>query len=110
MFDAIIPVNSTNATADFKYTFTTPAGGTTLNIAATTYSSATANVFCNIISSGQTCTTTVNTAVNNLRVQGYVTVGTVAGTVQFQFGQSGAVAQNYPVIKKGATLWWHQSN
>lgn len=110
VFDAIIPVNSTNATADFKYTFTTPASGTTLNIAATTYSSATANVFCNIIASGQTCTTTVNTAVNNLRVQGYVTVGTVAGTVQFQFGQSGAVAQNYPVIKKGATLWWHQSN
>lgn len=111
VFDAWIPVNDSNASADLKYTFTTPSGAT-MNILTSYYRSATTFVQCNIVTSGQTCAnTTVNRADHFIQVRGHVTVGTTAGNVRFRFAQNSAVSgQSFPVIKKGATLSWHQSN
>jgi hypothetical protein len=110
VFDAWIPVNDSNATADLKYTFTTPASST-LNIMTNYYSTATANVFCNIIASGTACANaTINIANHFIQVRGQVTVAGTAGSVQLQFAQNTATAASFPVVKKGATLTWHQSN
>ena len=110
VFDAWIPVNDSNATADFKYTFTTPTSST-LNIMTLYYSSATANVICNIVTSGTACAnTTINLANHFVQVRGQVAVAGTAGTVQFQFAQNTSTAASFPVIKKGATLSWKQSN
>lgn len=110
VFDALIPVNDSNTAADLKYTFTTPTGAT-LNILTSYYSTVTAATQCNIVASAQSC---VNNAVNRtdhlIQVRGQVTVAGTAGTVQFQFAQNAAAAVNFPVIKKGATMSWHQSN
>lgn len=109
VFDAWIPVNDTNATADLKYTFTIPTSATISAI--TSYNSATATLTsCNITSSGQTCAVTANNANLFIQVKGSVTVAGTAGTVRFRFAQNGAAAVNYPLVKKGATLSWHQSN
>jgi hypothetical protein len=110
VFDAWIPVNDSNATADFKYTFTTPTSST-LNILTDYYSTATTNVICNIITSGTVCANaTVNIANHFVEVRGQViTVGT-AGTVQFQFAQNTSTAASFPIIKKGAVITWKQSN
>lgn len=109
VFDAWIPVNDSNTTADLKYTWAVPTGAT-LNIAAQSYSTATANIVCNIIASAQACATTVNTAVNIISARGYVTVAGTAGTIQFQFAQNTSTAASFPVVKKGATIKWKQSN
>ena len=110
VFDAWIPINDSNATADAKYTFTTPTSST-MNILTQYYSSATANVTCNIITSGTACAnTTINRTDHFIQVRGQVTVAGTAGTVQFQFAQNTATAASFPVIKKGATLTWKQSN
>jgi hypothetical protein len=110
VFDAWIPVNDSNATADLKYTFTTPASST-LNIMSMYYSSATANVICNIIASATACAnTTINQANHFIQVRGQVTIAGTAGNVQFQFAQNTSTAASFPVIKKGATLTWKQSN
>jgi hypothetical protein len=111
VFDAWVPINDSNTTADAKYTFTTPTGST-LNI-QTIYSGTTAaaNVICNITASAQTCAnTTVNNAAHFIQVRGHVAVAGTAGTVQFQFAQNTATAASFPVIKKGATITWKQSN
>lgn len=110
VFDAWIPVNNSNTTADLKYTFTTPTGST-LTIMTNYYSSATANVICNIIASGTACAnTTINQANHFIQVRGHVTAAGTAGNVQFQFAQNTSAAASFPVIKKGATLSWKQSN
>lgn len=110
VFDAWIPINDTNTTADLKYTFTTPTSST-LNILTSYYSSATAFVQCNIITSGQTCAnTTVNIANHFLQVRGHVAVAGTAGQVRFQFAQNASNGNAFPVIKKGATLSWKASN
>jgi len=110
VFDAWIPINDSNATADSKYTFTTPTGAT-LNIMTNYYSAATTNVICNIVASGTACAnTTVNLAAHFIQVRGMVLNSTTAGTVQFQFAQNTATAVSFPVIKKGATITWKQSN
>jgi hypothetical protein len=110
VFDAWIPVNDSNATADLKYTFTTPTGAT-LNILTDYYSSATANVICNITASATACAnTTINLANHFIEVRGTVANSTTAGTVQFQFAQNTSTAASFPVIKKGATITWRQSN
>lgn len=110
VFDAWVPVNDSNATADLKYTFTTPTGAIQ-SILTSYYSTATATVQCNIITSGQTCAnTTVNRADHFIQIKGHVTVAGTAGNVTFRFAQNGATAASFPVIKKGATLSWHQSN
>lgn len=110
VFSAWIPLNDSNATADSKYTFTTPTGAT-LNIATSYYSTATTNVICNIIASATACAnTTINIANHYIQVSGQVATTGTAGTVQFQFAQNTATAVSFPVIKKGATITWHQSN
>lgn len=111
VFDAWIPVNDSNANPDLKYTFTTPASST--QSIMTSYQSTTASsiVSCTITVSGTACAnTTVNTASHFIQVKGYVAVAGTAGTVQFQFAQNTAYAASFPVIKKGATISWHQSN
>jgi hypothetical protein len=110
VFDAWIPVNDSDVNADFKYTFTTPASST-LDILTDYYGSATTNVLCNIITSGTACAdTTVNLANHFVEVRGQVIIAGTAGTVQFQFAQNTATAVSFPVIKKGATITWKQSN
>lgn len=110
VFDAWIPVNDSNATADMKYTFTIPTSAT---IAAITsyYTSATAVTNCNISASGQTCAkTTGNSANSFIQVRGHVTVAGTAGQVRFRFAQNSSNGNTYPRVKKGATLSWKQSN
>ena len=101
--EGFIPVDDSNVTADLKYTFTAPSGAT-MSLWAMTYSTATANIFCNIVASAQVCSTTVNSAVNFIQVHGYVSNGGTAGNFQFQFAQNTSTAASFPVIKKGATL------
>jgi hypothetical protein len=110
IFDAWIPVNDSNATADMKYTFTTPTSST-LSISTQYYSTATANIFCNITTSGTACAnTTVNLAAHFIQARGVVSVAGTAGTVQFQFAQNTATAASFPIIKKGSVITWKQSN
>jgi len=110
VFDAWIPIDDSNVTADSKYTFTTPTGST-LDILTDYYGSATTNVICNITTSATACAnTTVNLANHFIEVRGTVANGGTAGTVQFQFAQNTATAVSFPVIKKGATISWKQSN
>lgn len=110
VFDAWIPVNDSNTGADLKYTFTTPTGSLQ-NILTMYYSGATTTVQCNIVTSGQSCAnTTVNRTDHFIQVRGHVTVAGTAGNVTFRFAQNGGNAAAFPIIKKGATLSWHQSN
>ncbi|HSX35150.1 MAG TPA: hypothetical protein VLF62_05920 [Candidatus Saccharimonadales bacterium] len=111
VFDAWIPINDSNATADSKYTFTAPTGAVMDVMTQYSGTTATANVICNITASATACAnTTVNIANHFIQVTGHVTVGGTAGTVQFQFAQNTSTAASFPVIKKGATISWHQSN
>ncbi len=110
VFDAWIPVNDSNATADLKYTFTIPASAT-ISAMTSYFTSATAQVNCNITTSGQTCAnTTYNNANHFIQVKGSVTVAGTAGQVRFRFAQNSSNGNAFPVIKKGATLSWKQSN
>jgi hypothetical protein len=113
VFDAWIPVNDSNTGADLKYTFTAPTSSTLLIM--TSYSTSgtpsTGQTICNITASAQSCANTaVNLTNHFIQVRGYVGVAGTAGTVQFQFAQSTSTGASFPVIKKGATLTWHQSN
>lgn len=103
VFDALIPVDDSNTTADIKYTLTTPAGAT---FNAYTTGNATA---CAISTSGTACTVTTNLTTMLISIRGTIVVGGTAGNVQFQFAQSTAAAASFPVIKKGAVLNWRQS-
>ncbi len=105
IIEAYIPVDTSNATADLKYTVTVPTGAT-LNLFNNTYSTATAVITCNIIASATACTTIVNSAVNFIHMRGFVANGTTAGNFQVQFAQSTAAAASFPVIKKGSTLFY----
>jgi hypothetical protein len=105
VFDAWIPMNASNATADSKYTFTVPAGAT---INAFTSYSATP---CAITASAGVCAnTTVNLATTLVQIRGVVVMGGTAGNIQFQFAQNTATAAAFPVVKKGSVLMWRQSN
>jgi hypothetical protein len=111
VFDAWVPINDSNATADSKYTFTAPTGAVLDVMTQYSGTTAAANVICNITTSATACAnTTVNIANHFIQITGHVTVGGTAGTVQFQFAQNTATAVSFPVIKKGATISWHQSN
>ncbi len=109
--DAWIPVDDSNTTADMQYTYTTPAGAT-IDLMTTFMTAAATSQICNIIASGQVCAdaNAVNSTVDFIQVHGFVTNGATAGNLQFQFAQRVATAASYPVIKKGATMTWHQSN
>jgi len=111
--DAWIPIDDSNAAADVKYTFVIPTAAV-ITVMTTYYGTtpASTQVICNIVASAQACAnTTVNQANHFVQMRGYVSVGANAGTVQFQFAQNTATnAVSFPVIKRGATLSWHQSN
>lgn len=114
IFEAWIPVDSSDANADLRYTFTTPSGATmqilTTRPSSSGSSTAAYNV-CSITTSGNACLdTTVNSTANFIKVEGYLANGINAGTVIFQFAQSTATATSFPVIKAGATLSWHTTN
>jgi len=110
VFDAWIPVNDSNTTADLKYTFTAPAASV-LTVLTTYPTSATASTNCTITTSGTACAnTTFNNANHFVQVRGYVATAGTAGQVRFQFAQNASNGNAFPVIKKGATLSWHQSN
>ncbi|QQR52222.1 hypothetical protein IPG36_06700 [bacterium] len=109
-FDAMIPINDSNVTADMKYTFTAT-GATTISIMNSAYSSATAVILCNIITSGQTCAKTAgNSASGMIQVKGVVVNGGSASTLQFQFAQNTSTAVAFPIVKTGATLNWRRVN
>jgi hypothetical protein len=109
VFDMWIPLDDSNATALAKYTFTVPAGAT-LNINTQSYTNATSNLICNIVSSAQVCTLTTSSATNFIEVRGYVRNSTTAGNLQFQFAQSVSTAASFPVVKAGAVLTWRTAN
>jgi hypothetical protein len=111
---AWIPIDDSNTGADEQYTFVTPAGAT-LNLSTLRSSvvAGTANITCNIIASAQACQdtgTVVNSAIDFIQVQGFVRNGGTAGNLQFEFAQRASTNALFPVIKKGATMTWHQSN
>jgi hypothetical protein len=104
-FDAWIPVNDSNATADIKVGFTVPAGATI----AASVTAGTAS--CAITASGGSCAvTTVNTTYAMIQIRGAVTMSATAGNVQLQFAQNTSTAVSFPIIKKGAMLTWKQTN
>ena len=105
VIDAWIPIDTSNGTATGKYTVTVPTGAV-LNVSAASYSSATANTVCNIITSGQTCVMSA-TAVNFVQMRGMIRNGANAGNFQVRFAQNAAAAVSFPVVKSGATLSWH---
>ena len=108
---AYIPIDDSNATADMSYTFTTPAGAT-LDLMTDWSSAAITSTICNITASAQVCSDSniFNSAAHYIRVNGFVANAGTAGNLQFQFTQRLSTAAAFPVIKKGATLTWHQSN
>ncbi len=101
---ASINTNVSNATADLKYTFTTPAGAT-INLEGVNAISATSSAYCNIIASGTSCAI-ATTAVLTQRVfvHGYVTTAGTAGNLQFQFAQNVATVAASPVVNAGSFL------
>lgn len=107
VFNAYIPVDDSNTSADLKYTFTVPTGAS-ITAFATTYSTATANIVCNIIASAQSCATTVNNAANFINIQGFLRTGVTSGSLQFRFAQNTSTNADFPVVKAGATLQWHR--
>ncbi len=102
--DATINYSTTSAAADFKYTFTIPAGATVF-LATDADIAATTRTICNITASGQTCTL-ANTA--NFRgiihVTGIVTTAATAGNIQFQFAQNTATGGQSVTVYKGSLL------
>lgn len=104
IFDAWIPVNASNAGADFKYAITVPTG-TTFNVTAVANATT-----CGITVSGTACAyTAANLTTMMLRMSGVATVGGTAGNVQFQFAQNTSTVANFPVIKRGAILNWKKT-
>jgi hypothetical protein len=104
VFDAWIPVNASNATADFKWGITVPTG-TTFNVSGTSNAG-----ICGVVSSGSSCAyTTTNPVTMMVKLTGVATTGTTAGNLQFQFAQNTATTGAFPVIKKGAILSWRKT-
>ena len=91
-FKTAINYSSTSQNADFKFTFTVPAGATvfiTANYPVAGTDGATTRM-CNISASGTTCTVPM-TAANyrgTIMVTGYVQTAGTAGNTQFQFAQN----------------------
>jgi hypothetical protein len=103
--DAVLHVDSSNTTADFKYTFTAPTGATLWLQGELGAPAAVASVFCHLTSvTGTSCATTVNNANLYLKVRGYVFTAGTAGDLQMQFAQNTGTAASFPVLKQGSWL------
>jgi hypothetical protein len=102
--DAVINFSSTSAAADYKYTFTVPAGST-VAISATADTAAAAGTICNITTSGQTCTIASTAGYRgNITLKGYVRTGGTAGNLQFQFAQNTATGGQSVTVYQGSSL------
>lgn len=107
--DAAINFTTTSAAADFKYTFTVPAGAA-VYLAAEGPTGANTSTVCNIIVSGQTCSLLV--AANyrgTIRVTGYVRTGGTAGNLQFQFAQNTQTAGQSVTVYQGSMLAYRRT-
>jgi hypothetical protein len=107
--DAAINFSGTSAAADFKYTFTAPAGASVyLNTDAAT--SANTNTVCNIAASGQTCTVLI--AANfrgTIRVTGYIRTAGTAGNLQFQFAQNANAGGQSVTVYQGSQISYRKT-
>jgi len=104
VFDAWLPVDYSNATANLKIGFTIPAGA---SIGALVVAGGASP--CSITVSGGSCSvTTGNAAYAMIQIHGAVIMGATAGNVQLQFAQNTSTAASFPVIKKGAMITWRQ--
>jgi hypothetical protein len=102
--DAVINFSSTSAAADFKYTFTVPAGST-VAISTTADTSATVSTVCNITASGQTCTLASTAGYRgNIRLSGYIRTAGTAGNLQFQFAQNTSTAGQSVTVYQGSSM------
>jgi hypothetical protein len=92
-------VNSSNTTADFKYTLTGPTGATLTGLGSSTTGTTAAATCTLVLVTGTSCpvaTATANRTIVN--VKGVITTGGTAGTVQFQVAQNTATAAASPIV------------
>jgi hypothetical protein len=95
---------TTSNAADFKYTFTIPAGAT-VSLFTDASTAAAASTMCSITASGQTCTIVNNANYRGIiHVTGVVTTTATAGTLQFQFAQNTATAGQSVTIHAGSSV------
>jgi hypothetical protein len=103
-FEAVINYSGTSTAADFKYTFTVPAGAT-VHINTVGPTSNTTSTNCNIAASGQTCSLLITGGYRGtIMVSGYVRTGATAGNVQFQFAQNTATGGQSVTVYQGSSL------
>ena len=113
-FKAAINYSSTSQNADFKFTFTVPAGATvfiTANYPVAGTDGATTRM-CNISASGTTCTIPL-TAANyrgTIMVTGYVQTGATAGNTQFQFAQNVQTAGQSVTVYRGSDISYRRTS
>ena len=107
--NASINYSSTNGTADFKYTFTLPAGATVhLNTDGPT--GITTSTKCNISSSGQTCALNLAGAYRGtININGYIRTGATAGNLQFQFAQNAISGGQSVTVYQGSMLSYRKT-
>ncbi len=102
--DAVINFSTTSAAADFKYTFTVPAGST-VAISTTADTAAAASTVCNITASGQKCTLASTAGYRgNIRLSGYIRTAGTAGNLQFQFAQNTGTAGQSVTVYQGSSM------
>ncbi len=113
-FKAVINFSGTSQNADFKYTFTVPAGSSVYitgmaPVAGT--DGATARM-CNISASGTTCTVPM-TAANyrgTITISGYVQTGANAGNTQFQFAQNVQTNGQSVTVYRGSDISYRRTS
>ena len=112
-FKAAINYSSTNATADYKFTFTAPAGSTVYITAVSPVAGTdgATNRMCNISASGTSCSIPITAA--NYRgttmVTGYVQTGATSGNVQYQFAQNVLTAGQSVTVYRGSEISYRRT-
>mgnify|MGYP000290546994 CR=1 FL=1 len=113
-FKAAINYSSTSQNADFKFTFTVPAGSTvfiTANYPVAGTDGATTRM-CNISASATTCTIPL-TAANyrgTIMVTGYVQTAATAGNTQFQFAQNVQTNGQSVTVYRGSDISYRRTS
>ena len=103
-FQATIPVDVSNITADARITFTVPAGAT-ITASGVTPTTGTASTACNIVTSGQVCSIAVGTVFrSSVTINGFVSTGGTAGNLQFQIAQNTSTAAATPTVLQGGMI------
>ena len=107
--DATINYSGTSTAADFKYTFTAPAGST-VYINADAAKGTTSTTICNIAASGQTCSVLITGGFRGIiNINGYVRTGATAGNLQFQFAQNTGTAGQSVTVYQGSMLAYRKT-